>query len=703
MAKNTTTWEFNTKDLLGPAITKVMGSMEKLKAITGSVEARYVAGMTNMTQGVKKWGAAQKEAIDSAMNDIPGLNSALDLLKNPYALATAAAIAFTAAAGYAFNESGKWEAQMGKINVTAGMSQDELSGLDSKIRLIARNSKIELARVPDAFNRIISAVGDADKSLAILTPTIKAAQATFTDTNTVAAAAVNILGSVKDKTPNQVFDTLIATLKKGNVEFQDIANYLPKILPFSNNLGTSLEETAGAFALFTARGFSAEASTTGLQNAFRALSDGKTQKALHSIGVEVFDGSNKVRHMTDIVADLSQQLTGLSDKERIAKLGGLGLTAEAQSAFAVLAANANDLKGFISETTNSMGSLDKAVEDSKNTFADWQGVKNKVMIDFIMPLGDMTLKAVGKIIGVIDWLVEYVPKIPAAIKHAMDIATPYLQVGGAAVLGYTATWAIMNASMIATQVITHASTAAFAIKTAAINGLSLATGLYTKVQWLLNAALTANPIGMVVAAIAALGAGFYVAYQRSETFRAGVAGIYEVFKELVPLIFTGYKLLSQLFSLNFTGFKDTVVDAVTRVTSIPDTFKKGFDQSIKDERVDRAKEIIEERKLKLNWTGDNLPAMPNMPGAGMSNAALSAGLTGAASGAGGSGSDSSPDKSLPSISGEGKGGKSITIRIEKMVGIENLNSSVTEALPDIEKAIFDVLMKVTNQVSATAQ
>jgi hypothetical protein len=46
-----------------------------------------------------------------------------------------------------------------------------------------------------------------------------------------------------------------------------------------------------------------------------------------------------------------------------------------------------------------------------------------------------------------------------------------------------------------------------------------ATVAWTAVQWLLNAALTANPIGIVTVAVAALVAGIVIAYNKSETFR----------------------------------------------------------------------------------------------------------------------------------------------------------------------------------------
>ena len=54
--------------------------------------------------------------------------------------------------------------------------------------------------------------------------------------------------------------------------------------------------------------------------------------------------------------------------------------------------------------------------------------------------------------------------------------------------------------------------------------VKVATGLWTAAQWLLNAALDANPIGLVVVALAALAAGLVLAYKHSATFREIVQG-----------------------------------------------------------------------------------------------------------------------------------------------------------------------------------
>tara|TARA_R110000868_G_scaffold279524_2_gene539575 strand:+ start:3859 stop:5529 length:1671 start_codon:yes stop_codon:yes gene_type:complete len=57
-----------------------------------------------------------------------------------------------------------------------------------------------------------------------------------------------------------------------------------------------------------------------------------------------------------------------------------------------------------------------------------------------------------------------------------------------------------------------------------------ATVAYTAVQWALNIALTANPIGLIVLAIAALVTGVIIAYRNSETFRAIVDKLFEAIK-----------------------------------------------------------------------------------------------------------------------------------------------------------------------------
>lgn len=66
--------------------------------------------------------------------------------------------------------------------------------------------------------------------------------------------------------------------------------------------------------------------------------------------------------------------------------------------------------------------------------------------------------------------------------------------------------------------------------------VTAATKAYAAIQWLLNAALTANPIGIVIVALAALGAGLVIAYKKSETFRKIVNAAFSVVKAVASQV-----------------------------------------------------------------------------------------------------------------------------------------------------------------------
>ena len=74
------------------------------------------------------------------------------------------------------------------------------------------------------------------------------------------------------------------------------------------------------------------------------------------------------------------------------------------------------------------------------------------------------------------------------------------------------------------------STARLLLHAAAQRIVAAATAVWTGAQWLLNAALNANPIGLIVLALVALGAAVVIAWKKSETFRNIVLGAWNAIK-----------------------------------------------------------------------------------------------------------------------------------------------------------------------------
>ena len=122
--------------------------------------------------------------------------------------------------------------------------------------------------------------------------------------------------------------------------------------------------------------------------------------------------------------------------------------------------------------------------------------------------------------------------------------------------------------------------------------VSLACAAKTKVvtaaQWLWNAALTANPIGLVIMGVAALGAGLVWAYNKFDGFRSVVDKAWEGLKAVCPVLevvqaaFTGVlTFVTDLWngvSLYDAGAKliDTLVEGVKAMAMKPIETVKGI-------------------------------------------------------------------------------------------------------------------------------
>lgn len=525
------------------------------------------------------------QSFKAMKDEVPGLGRAVELVTNPYVLATAAVVGIGMAFATASAKADEFTNKMAKANVTAQESPEALKKTGSQLLGIAANSTTKGATTaaPDAYNVLLSSGMDKGTAMDTVKPTLDAAKAGFTDVETVARAAAATMNSSGITDATRVYDILFATLNKGNAEFKDVAQYLPKIVPGALAAGSSLEQTAGAFAYLTAQGQTSEKSTTLLENYFKTVSDVEKAKGFKAIGVQIYDAKGKLNDMVSISNQLNTALNGLTDKQRNTVMGSLGLDQESSNAFVALSQDAAKLKDSINATTNSGGQLGEAIKNAKTPMDSWVQIGNTIEVKWI----EMGL-SINEVLGSIgDWLLRNAD----TIQYVIGI------IGGAALA-----WGLYTIAMNGSAIVT---------------GIwSTITGIATAGQWALNAALTANPIGIIVMAVGALIGGLVIAYQKSERFRAVLSGLMEVAK-LVSDVFVGFgKTLIGVFTLDSGMIKEGLTQGATAVASIMDggikkAFNKGYDNSMKESATNTAKEAAEEAATKAKT-----PATPaNLLGA----------------------------------------------------------------------------------------
>ncbi|MBQ3658019.1 MAG: phage tail tape measure protein [Bacteroidales bacterium] len=632
-----------------------------------------------------------KNAFAELRSNVPLLDNAINLFKNPITLGVSGLVGVGMQIKNAADLAMNWQKGMAEINVTAGLSQKELDGLSKKMLEIGSQNVAPLEEVPAAFNKIISAGLDAQTALKSLDPTLKAAKAGFVDIETVAKAGVNVMnsagvtdivdknGKVLKSAIEQVYDTLFATMQKGAASMGEIAAYLPTIVPTAKNAGISLDQASGAFAFMTAQGVNAASAATLLNGAFNSLSNPKLLSNFKAIGVSIYDSQGNMRKMPDIVNDLAKSLSGLSDKQKAAKLSSLGLDQTSAQAFAVMTQSVDKFKDTLDSTANSAGALGAAYKSSMTAKDSWGIAINNLKV-FAIKVGQAFIPVITK-------LGEWAAKITGGIIPAINSVKEFLADWSPVILGVAAAFLVLNANTIAAS--------------AAMAWHSVVTGIAAAKQWILNVAMSANPIGLIIVGIGILIGAIVMLCRKYE----GWTTVWNFTKTLLVNSFwqfvddwkEGFNAIwyyIQLFWLNIKSFGQYITQLFSNIgqaiklaltgnfseakdilTSEIHTDAEGEIERLKKEREQQKTQYATETKqrmdeIKLSWDNVHLtkkdePAKESNPLAnligGGSDESADGGIV---PGSGGGSNSNSGVGSADAVAGSAKQIRNITVNID---------------------------------------
>lgn len=233
-----------------------------------------------------------------------------------------------------------------------------------------------------------------------------------------------------------------------------------------------------------------------------------------------------------------------------------------------------DVNGEMDKSGEKMKEIDEIrYSDIGNEFSTLGRI---IETDLIKPLLESLLPAAQ---NVVTWVQENVPKVIeklGEVKQFLSDISPLIAALGTALAGLALAGVIQNIGAIGT-----------ALKTWA-----LSTKVVTAAQWLLNAALSANPIGLIIIAIGALVAAFVVLWNKSEEFRNFWIGLWENIKLIVSTVVTAVKnffvglwegiksvfsTVGEWFSEKFTTVKDAIMTVISPIIE----FFSGIWESIK--------------------------------------------------------------------------------------------------------------------------
>lgn len=302
-----------------------------------------------------------------------------------------------------------------------------------------------------------------------------------------------------------------------------ISDVVTRIGPLGAIGGVASGEIAALGASMVGSGIESDVAATGIKSLILALTSGKSatksqSEAFAELGLNAEDVAQSMQ--TDAKGAILQVLTAIQSLDKVDQANVLSnlFGKESLGAIAPLLSNLDGLKDNldkVGDSANYAGSMQNEFDTrSKTTANSLQLMKNraenaKIAIgNGLIPVMTPLLETLGNVTGTIGRLIQNYPGVASFF--------------GKLALGITGV--VFAVSAFSTVVGTFT-----AIKTGVtwIRAAGLATKVWAGVQWVLNAAMSANPIGLVILGIAALIAIGYVLYSNWEEISAFASSMWE--------------------------------------------------------------------------------------------------------------------------------------------------------------------------------
>lgn len=486
--------------------------------------------------------------------------------------------------GAATSMSMQAETSMAKVNSILQLSSSEWTKYQTTLEQGANDIGMAYSDYAEAAYSAISAgVKQADVTN-FLTQSNKLAKGGLTDL----ATATDLLTTVQNayglsqKDMQHVSDVLIQTQNKGKTTVGELGSAMGKVIPTANSLGVSVEQLGASYAIMTAGGINTAESTTYLNSMLNEL--GKSGSGVDKILREQTGKSFK--ELMESGKSTGDVLQILSD---YAKKSGKSLTDLFSSAEAGKAATAlmkDGVKGFneqLDGMINSTGACDKAFKTMNSTAKEQLTQSINKLKNAMVEIGDVMLPVVANIAqavaGFADFLNQLGQANPALLQTTVVIG------GIVAAIGPLLLILGSLASAIGNLIELKDLLAESSILSSAIGRVS---GLFTSLRNVIMgsvvpalqslwAFMLANPITFVIAAIAALVAGFVYLWNNCESFRNFWINLWDNIVEVVTKIPETIQNLGQQFQ---AAFQNIIISLRMLLLNGINTMKEAFSNGL---------------------------------------------------------------------------------------------------------------------------
>lgn len=405
-----------------------------------------------------------------------------------------------------------FEKGMSEVGAISGATSEDMDALKNKAKEMGATTKFSASESAEAMKYMAMAGWKASDMVDGLGGIMNLAAASGEDLGTVSDIVTDGLTAMGLSAGDSArfADVLAAASSNANTNVGLMGESFKHAAALSGTMGYSIDDLAVALGLMANAGIKGEQAGTAVKNAIANMAKPTEAQAIlmENLGLSLVDSNGEMKSLGTVMNELRSAFGGL--------------TKDQQASAAATLFGKESMAGMLSIINTSEADYNKlsaAIRDSEGSAKQMADTMNDNLS------GDMTLLK-SQLEGIQIALYE---KFSPALREGVDAISELLK-------GFE--WLIAHGNEMKTAVLGLATaTGTYLLYTTAIKvmkdgwmALSIVQKAVTAGQWLLNAAMSANPIGIVIAIIAGLVAAFVHLWNTSDGFRQFWIDLWEKIK-----------------------------------------------------------------------------------------------------------------------------------------------------------------------------
>lgn len=469
------------------------GMQEKLSKIEGGFGGLWKKGISDAQVRLDAFGkSAAKATKYAAAGALGAVGAGLVVATKQYAQFEEAVRAAGASYGPAFTQAADFE--------------QKLESMEQAVRKVARATEFDAVQSANALKTLARAGVSSEQAIALLPGVADVATTAMTDMDSAVGMIVgslNTMGMMSDSpvqfaaNMTRLSDVMAHTANSADMGLQDVAAAITAGGSFFRTVNNDLNVMSGSLTALAQSSIKGAEAGTALRNIMTNLSApmDKAAAALAGMRVQTKDAAGNLLPLPKIIGQFSKAMAGMGDAEKNAKIYAIFGKQNIAAVSALLNTGQSALEEYANKASRSFGTAKAAAEAMRGGLLNQFKVLGSALTDlgfeFVKAFkghGSEALKGLTEAIGnfdpsvLIDGLVKVVDVVIGVGKFLWKMRY---------IIGYVA--GVFVAWRVAT------TGAAIALR-----GFVAAGRIAAAAQWHLNAAMNANPIGLLIAAIALL-------------------------------------------------------------------------------------------------------------------------------------------------------------------------------------------------------